>query len=175
MSHKINDKFINNIKNVVNNAASKLFKVKYIGDVYVFENEIDDFLLDEYSSNYDASAYIMLCEDYEDIVSIRGIREKCASKDADITSDNDLLPGDIVIRLYRVESIEVAMNCILHELIHYLCAYRGYEYSDESSDFRNLCKQYGVLDNYSNREFINGHWHTEVNEDKMWEYYKALI
>lgn len=176
MPHKINNKFVRNIDKIVNNAAKQILDVPYIGDVYTFETEEDDIFLDEYRSNYNASAYIIIMnKKYDDIVQARKEEQSVMHKDFYASSDNDLLPGDIVIRLYRIDSIEEAMDAILHELIHYLCAYRGYDYADESLDFMRLCKQYGVTDNYNNNKFVNKQWHREINYDKMWEYYKALV
>lgn len=175
MMHKINKKFIKNIDKIVNNAAKQILDVAYIGDVYAFENEIDDFLLNEHTRNYNALAYITLNRNSDDIVKARKDEQNNRSEYFAVSSDDDLLPGDIVIRLYKLDSIEEAMDALLHELIHYLCAYRGYDCDDESSDFMKLCKQYGVADNYSNNKFVNKQWHKEINYDKMWEYYKALV
>ena len=56
----------------------------------------------------------------------------------------------------------VVIAVLMHELIHYYCWYTGRDYEEDSEDFVNMTKEFGVPSNYDHK-YINNEWVDSFN------------
>ena len=127
------DKELNQMASVF---TTELFKIPWMYTAYYSDHILKDGMLGTFAVNLDIHKKEPLGE-CGSIVYPDGV----TSPEAYLVIADCLREPDQLLRFY---------DTLIHELIHYECWYKGYEWKDGELDFENELKKYGISSNSAN-------------------------